>query len=208
MAQPDYVGSLAQTGISYTTLITIQTVPGQNYYQIGLFVDSVVDAPSNLIAGYAINTPIAMNPSNYTTYVVANSRLYGWLTNFFQINSTSTVYVVPYNGVTHDIPSAHAALLTLAYFKMVFFGATETSQYNNDVVNLSSQQAANTLLTQTLVGTSNPLILLASGSGGGGTIDLLIRASGYDAMVAYSAVTSFNELFSAIGLALSYSNPT
>ena len=50
MAQPDYVGSLAQTSISYTTIINVQTVPGQNYWQIGLFVDSIVDAPSNPIS--------------------------------------------------------------------------------------------------------------------------------------------------------------
>lgn len=206
MAKQDYVGSLAQRSISYTTLINIQTVPGQNYWQIGLFVDSVVDAPSNLISGYSTNVPIAINSSNYQAYVIAGSRLIGWLQSFFSVNTQSTIYIVVYNGVTHDIPSAHQALLTLSYFKMVFFGTNgETNQYQNDVVQLSGQQAGNTLLTQTVVSSSSSTLLLASGTGYG-NLDAIILASGYDAMMTYSAVTSYNELLTALGISLNSNN--
>lgn len=208
MSVQDYVGSLAQTSISYTTLINVQTTPGQNYYQVGLFVESVADAVNNLAPGYTINVPIAITSSNYTAISKVGSPLASWLQSFFQVNSISTVYVVVYNGVTHDIASAHSALLTLCYFKMVFFGiGGETTQYNNDVVALAGQGAGNRLLTQVLVSTSNVLVLLPSGSGSG-TLDQLIVASGYDAMMTYSAVTAFNELLTAVGVALSYTNST
>jgi len=208
MAAQDYVGSLAQRSISYTTLINIQTVPGQNYWQVGLFIDSIVDAPSNLISGYSVNVPIALNSSNYQAYVIANSVLNGWVQSFFSVNSQSTLYIVVYNGTTHDIPTAHQALLTLAYFKMVFFGSNgETNGYQNDVVSLAGQQAGQSLLTQTLVSSSSATLLLASGTGFG-NLDTLILTSGYDAMMTYSSVTAYNELLTAIGVALNSNNST
>jgi hypothetical protein len=207
MAQQDYVGSLAQTSISYTTIIQTQTVPGQNYWQVGLFVDSVIDASNNLVSGYSINVPIPVTATNFSTVVKSGSPLYGWLSSFFGVNSISTVYIVVYNGTTHDIPSAHSALLTLAYFKMVFFGAGgETVQYQADVVALAGQQASNTLLTQTLVSSSSPTLLNPSGTGNG-NLDNMIVASGYDALMTYSAVTSYNELLTAVGLAINSINP-
>jgi hypothetical protein len=208
MAQQDYVGSLAQSSISYTTIINTQTVPGQNYWQVGLFVDSVADAPTNLVSGWVVNTPISVNSTNYASVVTASSRLYNWLSSFFGVNTGSTVYIVPYNGTTHDIVTAHSALLTLAYFKMVFFGVGgESNQYQNDVVSLAGQQAGNKLLTQTVVGSSSATLLLASGTGFG-NLDAMIIASGYDAMMSYSAVTAYSPAFTALGLAINNINST
>ncbi len=207
MAVLDYQGSLAQNGVSFSTSITYTTVPGQNFYQIGLFIDSIVDATANLIAGWVVNTPISVNSNNYTTYVTSNSRLYNWLVSFFAVNSTSSIFIVPYNGTSHDIASAHTALLTQAYFKMIFFGVGgETAQYKTDLVSLAGSAAGSKGLSQIIVNTSDSNIILASGVGGSQTVDLLITASGYDAMVSYSAVTAYNPMMTAIGVAISYSN--
>jgi hypothetical protein len=53
-----------------------------------------------------------------------------------------------FNGTTHDIATAYTAMSTLAYFKMVFFGSTESLAYKNDVVTLAGQCYGNSSLSQ------------------------------------------------------------
>jgi len=204
----DFQGSLAQTGISFNTTITYSSVTGDNFYKVGLFIESVTDAVANLGSAYrTLNTPTTVTASNYTTIVTANSVLYNWLVNYFGLNASGTVYICVYNGTTHDIATAYTAMSTLAYFKMVFFGSTESLAYKNDVVSLAGQCYGNSSLSQLIVGSSDTnLAILASG--GSNVISDMIIASGYDAMVSYSAVTSYNPMLSAIGYAISYLNST
>jgi len=232
--QQDYLGSLAQSFITFATSYQISANPGQNFENVLLYVGSgEAIATSGTLGAYfpalsgvapAVSSLYTLNGQNYSTQV--GGALLAWCTEFFSGNNNlSNLYVAVYDdsstlGGTVFPAAAVTALTTqytntkmLAYFKMITCGTA--GNFSNVTAQLALAalcQADVGILSQCWI-PSNDANLLTMG---GATVAAQAKNNGYDAVVIYDANTLTVGTGTAqvsgpliqLGLSLGYLNAT
>ncbi len=205
MAVSDYQGSIAQLFMNYSVQQVNSTVSGQQYYAVGILIDSVAYMPTEMQAGYQVlDTPYLVSQSSYTGVVVAGSLLASWLANFFSISPNTLVYLVNYDGTAHNVSAGYTALNSYAYWKTMFYAGTETTQYLSDFTALALLGTGDTIDSQVFAWSVDTKLL----AGAAGNLAAALITAGTDAYLCYSATTTYNSMLSALGASLSFLNPT
>jgi len=127
MAQ-DFQGSIAQLFINYATNFVVSVVPGQNYYNVLLFM-GVTEATGNIL-GAAPTAGEKLDVKSSTLSTICEGALLGYLSAFFANNTTTGVSIVFYDdslvttgtfpaGAVTALTTQFNAYKTLGYFKMM-----------------------------------------------------------------------------------------
>lgn len=206
MAVEDYVGSVAQRNISFTTTTVYSTVVGQNFQTPVIFLADTIKG-ANLLGTYATkvaNDHFYVTSANYQS--VAQGRLLNWLTSFYAVNTRTQIAIVLYNDTTHDIAGAYDVVKTLGYFKFLMTAtATEGAQEKLDIVTLAGLCFGDPKLSQFWIGTSDAQTIV---SGSTTSIAYLITNAGYDGVLTYKADGTMNPALTQLGLVLANINTT
>ena len=205
--QQDYLGSLAQSFVTFATAYQISASPGQNFENAIMYVGSgEAIATSGTLGAYfpalsglapATGSLYTLNGQNYATQT--GGALLAWATEFFSGNNNlSNLYVAVYDdsstiGGTVFPAAAITALTTqytatkmLAYFKMISNGTS--GNFSNVAAQLALAQLCQTdvgLLSQAWIPSNDANLLTMGGS----TIAAQCKNNGYDAVVIYDANT-------------------
>jgi hypothetical protein len=123
----DFLGSIAQLFITYATNYVVSTVPGDNYYNVLLFMGHG-EAAANLSTVPAIGATALIRASTLSSMAIG--PLLGYLTEFFTENTSTGVEVVIYDDAlvtAGTFPAGAVTALTTqfnlykahGYFKMM-----------------------------------------------------------------------------------------
>lgn len=203
MAQNDFQGSIAQNNLTYSISTSIQTVVGSNFYTPMIFIGSGANATANFVSAPSTGSVTTVNASNFSTIV--KGTLLAWLTSYFAVNNGLTaVNIVVYDS----IPSAYAGLTTayqakktLSFHKFIF----EPGTAGDSKIALATLCAADPLLSQFWSGTYDAGALVNPMVAG---LGYQLNTAGYDAQLVYSAQAAIEPALTALGLQLSYLNPS
>jgi hypothetical protein len=205
MSVADFEGSIAQLFMNFSVQQVNSTVSGQQYYSVGILIDSVAYMPTEMQSGYQVlDTPYLVSQGSYTSVVVAGSVLAAQLASFFAISPNTLVYLVNYDGTAHNVSAAYTAIDQYAYWKTLFMVGTETTQYLADLTALCLLGTGDTIGSQVFAWTVDTKLL----TGAAGNLAASLITAGTDAYLCYSATTAYNSALDALGASLSFLNPT
>jgi hypothetical protein len=142
----DFIGSIAQEDVTFSTSILVTTNPGDNYYKLMVFIEGNVDPTLGLTDGRFIADPSAFVPFapgspfyiatvNKNTYSAATKGLLkSWLADYYSnaLNDTYLVVFTPdivneddLSFAIPDLDAAYAQLKDYAYHKTICAGADD-----------------------------------------------------------------------------------
>ena len=121
----DYQGSIAQENVSFGTSVALETIPGDNFYKLMVFVGlSQVGESLNEVP--IAETILEFNSSSFASET--KGLLNAWLTAFFAGAGASKVYVVVFKDLTaldawdpDGLTNAMEQYKMLAYWKAVLY---------------------------------------------------------------------------------------
>ena len=214
----DFLGSVAQEDVEFSTEVLVTANPGDNYAHLAIYIEKdrfVKDSEafSEVKKGGVVVAELAeVTPSNYNT--VTKGQLATWLAKYFATGTSNSVFLVAFCDklanadafIADDLTAALAATHQLAYFKsiLVCTDDKENELLSSAVVELCKTAAADTLLSS--------LPLLPSYTGAEDTLYTTVKAAGYDAFFSYKKLDTANgeELYNpalvTLGIALSVIN--
>lgn len=214
----DFLGSVAQEDVEFSTEVLVTANPGDNYAHLAIYIEKdrfIKDAnafSSVKKGGVAVAEIAEVTSSNYNT--VTKGQLATWLAKYFATGTSNSVFLIAFcNKLTtaetfnaDDLTAAFAATHQLAYFKsiLVCTDDKENELLSSAVVELCKATAADTLLSS--------LPLLPSYAGATDSLYTTVKASEYDAFFSYKKldITNGDELYNpaliTLGIALSVIN--
>lgn len=214
----DFLGSVAQEDVEFSTEILVTANPGDNYAHLVIYIEKErfindADAFSEVKKGGVTVAELAeVTSSNYNT--VTKGQLATWLAKYFATGTSNSVFLVAFCDklasadafTADDLTAAFTATHQLAYFKsiLVCTDDKENELLSSAVVELCKTAAADTLLSS--------LPLLPSYAGAEDTLYSTVKAAGYDAFFSYKKLDTTNgsELYNpalvTLGIALSVIN--
>jgi hypothetical protein len=143
----DFLGSIAQEDVTFSTSILVTANPGDNYYKLMIFIEGEVDPQTGkVIAGrfiedpdsfvpYEIGSTLFLATVNANTYsTVARGLLKSWLADYFS-NALNEAYLVIFtpdilneDDLSYAIPDLNATydkVKDYAYHKTICAGSDE-----------------------------------------------------------------------------------
>lgn len=214
----DFLGSVAQEDVEFSTEVLVTANPGDNYAHLAIYIEKgrfIKDesAFSSVKKGGTAVAEIAeVTSSNYNT--VTKGQLATWLAKYFSTGTSNSVFLIAFCDklttadafAADNLTAAFAATHQLAYFKsiLVCTDESENELLSSAVVELCKATAADVLLSS--------LPLLPSYTGASDTLYTTVNASGYDAFFSYKKLDTTNgdELYNpaliTLGIALSVIN--
>lgn len=216
----DFLGSVAQEDVEFSTEVLVTANPGDNYAHLAIYIEKErfikdADAFSSVKKdGVAVAEIAEVTSSNYNT--VTKGQLATWLAKYFATGTSNSVFLIAFCDklataaafTADDLTAAFAATHQLAYFKSILVCSDEAGKENellsSAVVELCKATAADTLLSS--------LPLLPSYAGDTDTLYTTVKAAGYDAFFSYKKLdtTKGDELYNpaliTLGIALSVIN--
>lgn len=216
----DFLGSVAQEDVEFSTEVLVTANPGDNYAHLAIYIEKErfikdQDAFSTVKKGSVDVAEVAeVTSSNYNT--VTKGQLATWLAKYFAAGTSNSVFLIAFCNklataaefTADDLTAAFAATHQLAYFKSILVCSDEAGKENellsSAVVELCKATAADTLLSS--------LPLLPSYAGDTDTLYTTVKAAGYDAFFSYKKLDTANgdELYNpaliTLGIALSVIN--
>lgn len=216
----DFLGSVAQEDVEFSTEVLVTANPGDNYAHLAIYIEKErfikdADAFSSVKKGGVAVAEIAeVTSSNYNT--VTKGQLATWLDKYFATGTSNSVFLIAFCNklataaafVADDLTMAFAATHQLAYFKSILVCSDEAGKENellsSAVVELCKATAADTLLSS--------LPLLPSYAGDTDTLYTTVKAAGYDAFFSYKKLDTvagdelYNPALITLGIALSVIN--
>lgn len=132
----DYLGSISQKYVQFVTQTIVQTVPGQNFGKVMIFIDEA-DATTFFVTDPGVDTITEVNSVNYTQLLKASGLLKTWLDGFFVSKTTTVVELVTVadSGGTFslaDLQTQFTKYTERAYWKTAI-GATAAHNIANNV---------------------------------------------------------------------------
>jgi hypothetical protein len=204
----DFLGSIAQLFIQFTTQVVTLVVPGENYYKIMLFAGHT-EASALLTTVPAIGGSTEITSATYAS--LTKGRLLTDLTDFFAVNSLTTIIVVIYDDtdVTEGaFPAGAVTALTTqfnlfkdrAYFKMMTLN-------NNIPANsaLATLCYGDSLLSQCWISANDAQMIV---EGSSTSMYAVCRAAGSDPVIVYHPTVAKNGALIQLGLSLTFLNTT
>ena len=206
MSVDDFQGSFAQKNISFSVTETVTTVPGANFKNVMIFLGTL-DSTVNFVSTPPVaGTATAFSSTNYAG--VVNGELLAWMTQFFEQNTLSTVYVViytetatiPIDGPTQlAIDAVYQQYKDLAYWKFMLH--TDISAQ----VQLAKSCTPDAMLSRACVGTSDAQMVVPDSTT---SWAYSITSAGYDAWMIYHVDTNYNPVLIQLGMTLGVLNAT
>ena len=216
----DFLGSVAQEDVEFSTEIVLTANPGDNYGHLVIYVENVRFIKDDTAfsdvkkAGTAVAKIAEVAAGNYGDIV--KGQLATWLAKYFSAGTSNTVFVVAVcdklaNAEAFDtagLDAAFSATHQLGYFKSVLICTddAENTLLSSAAVELCKLCAADTLLS------SAPL--LPNYAGAEDSLYTTVKASGFDAFFSYKALETsagealYNPALVSLGIALSVINAT
>lgn len=216
----DFLGSVAQEDVEFSTEIVLTANPGDNYGHLVIYVENVRFIKDDTAfsdvkkAGTVVAKIAEVAAGNYGDIV--KGQLATWLAKYFSAGTSNTVFVVTVcdklaNAEAFDIATLDAAFSAthqLGYFKSVLICTddAENTLLSSAAVELCKLCAADTLLS------SAPL--LPNYAGAEDSLYTTVKASGFDAFFSYKALDTnngealYNPALVSLGIALSVINAT
>jgi hypothetical protein len=196
----DFEGSIAQQFVTFATTQSIESVVGDNYQKVMIFIDEDSAAANFTGTPPAVNNRLVVDSTNYAT--LTEGTLLAWLTGFFATNSITEVWLVVF-AVSDpvdpaDLEAAFDLFHAEAYFKMIM-GA------NSYQVALSDLCDTDTLLSQFWCGTSDTECLNPASTT---SIAYLLNQADSVGVLVYSTTGTTNPALDQLGLSLSTLNVT
>lgn len=204
----DYPNSFAQKNMTFNTETIFETVPGDNYYQVMIFVGST-DVATYFTGAPTAGDVVEVTSVSYTSLTAG--LLKTWLADFYDNGSIATVFLVVYTDeVTGswsatDLEVQYEANKYSAYWKTVI-----SSTYLNEAAvaldtlwNAESTKEAK--FTQVFFG-SNDAELLDDETTTGLQYLLLTADSTSEAWLVYHYTTTGNPALAQLGKTLSLFN--
>lgn len=214
----DFLGSVAQEDVEFSTEVLVTANPGDNYAHLAIYIEKerfIKDAEAFSTVkkgGVPVAEVAEVTSSNYNT--VTKGQLATWLAKYFATGTSNSVFLVAFcdklvtgdTPIADDLTAAFAATHQLAYFKSILVCSDdkENELLSSAVVELCKAAAADTLLSS--------LPLLPSYAGDTDTLYTTVKAAGYDAFFSYKKLDTANgdELYNpaliTLGIALSVIN--
>lgn len=214
----DFLGSIAQEDVEFSTKIVVTANPGDNYGHLMIYIEKEryiadPDAFSDVKkSGTKVAEITEVTSSNFAT--VTKGQLSSWLAKYFSTGTTQSVYLVAFCNKletaesfnTEDLDKAFAATHQLAYFKSLLVWSDEAS---SKLSSAASVELCKLCATDQLL-SSAPL--LPNYSGEGDSLYTTVKASGYDAFFSYKAIDTsmednlYNPALVTLGISLSIIN--
>jgi len=208
----DYQGSIAQENVSFSTSVALETIPGDNYYKLMIFL-GIAQAGESLITVPTVETLYEFTPSSFAA--ATKGLLKDWLTAFFANAGNTKVYVVAFVDEVGSVwseaglISAMAKYESLAYWKAMLYyldstGIDLTKQYYTAYEALAELQKLNPSLTGPILVNEYDVLALTTPAS---TISGQLKAAGLDAFSVYhaSALTKAPALVQ-LGITLGFLN--
>jgi len=202
----DYQGSIAQKYVLFITTQVLNTIPGQNFYAVEVFIDSA-DAAANFVAAPAVDTVTQITAQNYQSLL--QGSMLSWMTGFFAVpaNVTALAYFVTFtNGgfagsgsTSADLGSAYVTFDQYGYFKLVYSSAFKKA------ANLQlAALCAGDSLSQFMYGSNDGTFL----TGAAGTEAGWFKTAGLDVPFVYHPNALYNPALVQLGATLGIANST
>lgn len=204
----DFLGSIAQLFIQFTTQVVTTVVPGENYYKIMLFAGHT-EAAALLNTVPAVGGTVEIGSATYAA--LTKGRLLTDLTDFYGVNSLTTIIVAIYDDtdVTEGaFPAAAVTALTTqfnllkdrAYFKMMTLN-------NNIPANsaLATLCLGDPLLSQCWISANDAQMIV---EGSSTSMYAICHTAGSDPVIVYHPTATKNGALIQLGLTLAVLNST
>ena len=200
----DFYLSIAQKYMLFITSFVKVTVAGDNYSKVMMFVGES-DVATYFVGAESVGACIQVSYFDYATYV--KGKLLTWLTDFFDANQVSTIYLVVWDDgggtfSTTGLTTQYDAYDTLAFFKMAI-ASTHAHQQAIDLAG-ATLATADTLLSQWWVNSSDASILTATV----GNDAAALIAAGKDTRVIFHYDGTRGPALLQLGLSLATLNST
>lgn len=209
----DYQGSIAQENVSFGTSVALETIPGDNFYKLMVFV-GLSQAGESLNEVPIAETLLEFNASSFATET--KGLLNSWLTAFFAGATSGTAYVVVFEDLDGldvwdpaGLTAAMESYKMLAYWKSMLYypdsgGLVLTEQDPVAYSLLATLQKADPKLTAPiLLNEYDDLVLTTPAT----TLSGILSAASLDAFSVYhpEALTKA-PVFVQLGIALGFLN--
>ena len=135
----DFIGSIAQEDVKFTTEVVTSTTLGENYSHLVIYAEKdryikdsssfvdIKDSSGEVIASYA-----EVTDTDYNTLV--SGMLLDWLTDYFTAGGVPSVYIVLCSEKLSSASEFDEDAFTLAFNKTQMFGYFKTSCFSADDV--------------------------------------------------------------------------
>lgn len=187
----DYLNSIAQEDVSFSTAIVLATTPGDNFYKLMIFV-GLTEVGESLVASHATPALVTITAANFATET--KGLLLKWLTAFYASQNSIPVYINIFTDeVTGDWNPAGLTLAYNTYKALSYWKAMLYYPKVGEVPTLTEQDPvaylALALLQKTDTQLTGPILVneydAAVFTTPATTISGLIKAAGSDAFSAY-----------------------
>lgn len=216
----DFLGSIAQEDVEFSTKIVTTTTPGGNYKRLMIYVENtrfVKDATAFTAvkrAGTEVAKIAEVTAATYTDVLQGNITT--WLANYYASGTNESVYVVTVcdkldNATDFDVTKlddAFNATHQLAYFKTVYITADDVT--SGTLLPAAAVELCKLCSTDALL-SSAPLLPCYAGLED--TLYTTVKAAGYDAFFSFKYVDTtsdtavlVNPALVTLGIAMSVTN--